>query len=68
MRFPLGFTTYQFPQDVDLIEQHFLLVIVHMALSQYFNSTLGSSLSMDTHSHFSECTYMVRRVSDELIY
>ena len=50
----MGWCTYDFFQDVDLVEKHALLVIVHVALAQHFHRTLGARLSVHAHAHFSE--------------
>ena len=34
--------TYNFFEDVDLIEEHSLLVVVHVALTQDFDGALGT--------------------------
>ena len=49
--------TYDFLEDVDLIEKHALLVVVHVALSEDFNSALSARLSMHTHAHLTESAY-----------
>lgn len=51
--------TYQLTQYVDFVKEHFLLVLVHVALSQYLNCSLGTCFSVHTHPHFSESTYRV---------
>ena len=48
--------TYDFLQDVDLVEEHALLVLVHMALSEYLYGSLGRRFPVDTHSDLTECT------------
>jgi hypothetical protein len=50
-------STYQFSQDVDFVEEHFLLVVVHVALPQNFDGSLSSSISVHAHSHLSKGTY-----------
>ena len=49
--------TYDFFEDVDLIEKHSLLVVVHVALTQDFDGALGTWLSVHTHAHLSECAW-----------
>ena len=48
--------TYQMSQNVDLVKEHFLLIFVHMTLSEDLDSSLSASLSVYTHSNFSEGT------------
>jgi hypothetical protein len=48
--------TYYFFQNIDLVKQHPLLVLVHGALPQDFNGSLGARLPVDAHAHFTECT------------
>jgi hypothetical protein len=48
--------TYQLTQDIDFIKEHFLLIIVHVALSQNLHCSLGTCLSVHTHPHLSEST------------
>ena len=50
---------YQISQYVDFVKEHFLLILVHMALSQHLNCSLGPCISVHTHSHFSEGAYAV---------
>ena len=57
----MGWCTYDFFQDVDLVEKHALLVIVHVALAQHFHRTLGARLSVHAHAHFSEGAYQIRQ-------
>lgn len=49
--------TYQISQYVDFVKEHFLLIFVHMALSKHLHCSLSSSISVHTHSYFSESTY-----------
>ena len=46
--------TYNFLEDIDLVEKHTFLVVVHMALTENLNSTLGTRLSVYAHTHLSE--------------
>ena len=48
--------TYNFLEDVDLVEEHSLLVLVHVALSEHLHSSLGIGLSVDTHAHLTKGT------------
>lgn len=48
--------TYNFPQDVDLVEQHAFLIIIHVALPEHFHSSLRTRLSVHTHAHLSKRT------------
>ena len=56
--------SYQISQYVDLVEEHLLLVLVHMALTQNFNCPLGTGVSVNAHPHFSEGAY----TQDRLVY
>ena len=49
--------THNFFEDVDLVEEHTLLVVVHVTLAEHLNSTLGARLSMHAHTDLSESTY-----------
>ena len=49
--------TYQLSKNIDFVEEHFLLIFVHVTLAQNFNGSLCASFSMNAHSHFSERTY-----------
>ena len=42
--------TYQSSEDVDFIEEHSLLILVHVTLSEDLYSSLSSSLSVNAHS------------------
>ena len=46
--------TYDFLEDVDLVEKHALLVVVHVALAEYLDGTLSARLSVHTHAHLTE--------------
>ena len=49
--------TYDFLQDIDLIEKHALLIIVHVTLAKDLDGTLGTWLSVHAHAHLSECAW-----------
>ena len=49
--------TYNFFKDVDLVEEHTLLVIVHVTLTEYFDGTLGARFSVYAHTDLSKSTY-----------
>ena len=49
-----GSGTYNFFQNVDLVEKHALLVVVHMALAKNLDGALGTRLSVHTHAHLTE--------------
>ena len=46
--------TYDFLEDVDLVEEHALLVIIHVALSEHLHGTLSTRLSMHAHAHLTK--------------
>ena len=46
--------TYDLLEDVDLVEKHALLVLVHVALAEHLNGTLRTRLSVHAHSHLAE--------------
>ena len=48
--------TYDFFEDVDFVEEHTLLVLVHIALSEDLDGSLGTGLSVHTHTDLSEGT------------
>ena len=48
---------YNFLEDVDLVEKHSLLILVHVALSEDLDGSLGIGFSVDAHTHLSEGTY-----------
>ncbi len=48
--------TYQVSQYVNFVKEHFLLVFVHMRLSQHLDCSLSTSVSVNAHSHLTECT------------
>ena len=48
--------THNFFEDVDLVEEHTLLIVVHMALTEHLDSTLGAGLTMHAHTDLSEST------------
>jgi hypothetical protein len=48
--------TYDFLENIDLVEKHALLILVHVALSQHLDSTLSAGLSVDAHAHLAEST------------
>ena len=41
-------------ENVDLVEEHAAFVFVHVALFEDLDGSLGSSVSVDTHSDFAE--------------
>ena len=47
-------STYDFLEDVDFIEKHALLVVVHVALTEHLDGTLSARLSVHTHAHLTE--------------
>ena len=47
-------STYNFLEDVDFIEKHALLVVVHVALTEHLDGTLSARLSVHTHAHLTE--------------
>lgn len=57
--------TYNIFEDVDLVEEHALLIVVHVTLTEHLNCALGTSLPVHAHSHFSKgtCTLMRKRRS-----
>ena len=48
--------TYDFFQNVDFVEEHSLLFLVHVALSEHLDGTLGLGLSVDAHADLAERT------------
>lgn len=46
--------TYNFSKNVDLVEKHALLVVVHVAFSKNLHSSLSSGFSVDAHTHFAK--------------
>ena len=46
--------TYDFLEDINLVKEHALLIVVHMALSENLDGALGTGLSVNAHSHFTE--------------
>ena len=48
--------TYNFLEDVDLVEKHALLVVVHVALAEHLDGALGARLAVHAHAHFTEGT------------
>jgi len=46
--------TYNFSKNVDLVEKHALLVVVHVAFSKNLHSSLSSGFSVDAHTHFTK--------------
>ena len=53
--------TYQVSQYVNFVKEHFLLVLVHVCLSQHLDSSLSTGISMNAHSHLTESTYIDMR-------
>lgn len=57
---------YDFLKNIDLVEKHALLVLVHMALAENLHCTLGAGLAMHTHSNFTKSAYVVlQTISDQ---
>ena len=52
----MKFCTYNFLEDVDLVEEHALLVLVHVALSEDLDGSLGAGLSVHAHTDLSKGT------------
>ena len=48
--------TYNFLEDVDLIEKHTLLVVVHVALTKHLDGALSSRFSVHAHTDLTEST------------
>ena len=48
--------TYNFLEDVDLVEEHSLLVLVHVRLAQHLNSSLSTAVSVDAEADLTEGT------------
>ena len=46
--------TYDLLENVNLIEKHALLLVVHVALPEDLDSSLGARLSVHAHAHFTE--------------
>ena len=49
--------TYNFSKNVDLVEKHALLVVVHVAFSKNLHSSLSSGFSVDAHTHFAKSAW-----------
>ena len=47
---------YNFLEDVDLVEKHALLVVVHVALAEHLDGALGARLAVHAHTHLTEGT------------
>lgn len=45
----------QFLKNVDFVEEHAAFILVHVTLLENLNGSLCSGVTMDTHSHFTEC-------------
>ena len=48
--------TYNLSKDVDLVEEHTLLVFVHVALAEHLHSAVSAGLSVHAHAHFAKRT------------
>ena len=48
--------TYNLLQNVDFVEKHTLLILVHVALSQNLDSSLSIGLSVNAHADLSKGT------------
>ena len=46
--------TYNVLEDVDLVEEHTLLVLVHVALAEHLDGTLSARVSLHAHAHLAE--------------
>jgi hypothetical protein len=55
---PWKLITYDLLKNVDLVEEHALLVVVHVALAQHLHCALRSRLPVHAHAHFTESTYL----------
>jgi hypothetical protein len=63
-------------QDINFVEKHALLIFVHVIFTKNFNSALGVSGSVDTHSNLAKCsitkyltnTVMVSQFTFVLLY
>ena len=51
----LWIITYDFLKDVDLIEEHTLLFLVHVALPKHFDGSLCCRFPVYAHANLSEC-------------
>ena len=49
-----NYLTYNLFENIDFVEQHALLVVVHVTLAEHLDSTLGARLSMHAHTHLSK--------------
>ena len=49
--------TYDVLENVDLVEEHALLILVHVALAKHLHCTLGARLSVHTHAHLTKRAY-----------
>jgi len=56
----------QLLENVDLVEEHAALIFVHVALLQDLNGSLGGGVTVDTHSHFTECS-LSEDLSDTIV-
>ena len=46
--------TYNFLEDVDLVEKHALLVLVHVALAEHLHGALSTVFSVNAHADLAE--------------
>ena len=56
MLFQTEICTYDFFEDVDFVEEHTLFVLVHVALSEDLDGSLGAGLSVHAHTDLSKGT------------
>ena len=49
--------THNFFEDVDLVEEHALLIFIHVRLAKNFDGALSSRLSVHAHTDLTEGTY-----------
>lgn len=49
--------TYNFLENIDLIEEHTLLVVVHVTLAENLDGTLSSRFSVNAHANLTKGTY-----------
>ena len=47
-------STYDAFEHVDLVEEHALLIVVHVALAKHFDGALRARVSVHAHSHFTK--------------
>ena len=49
--------TYDFFKNVDLVEEHALLIFVHVALPEDLDGSLRAGFSVDAHADFAKGTF-----------